>query len=97
MYSLPIETPTLLASCFGPTTKESIAIRENASEQKVQSISDKKIFYLQEDESSMPHLLPYCITSRNIHLSAQLSATYTMLQDKVLVPSEAELGAVQKE
>lgn len=29
--------------------------------------------------------------------TSQLSAMHTMLQDKVPVPSEAELGAVQKE
>ena len=45
----------------------------------------------------MPHPLRHCITSPNTHLSSQLSATRAMLQDKVLVASEAELGAVQKE
>ena len=58
MYSLPTETPTLLASCFRPTTKESIAIRENASEQKVQSISDKKYSIYRKMKALCPIFSP---------------------------------------
>lgn len=42
-------------------------------------------------------VVSYCITSPNTYLSSQCSARHTVLQEEVLDPGEAELGAVQEE
>lgn len=67
MQWLPPETPTLLASCFWPTTKERIYCyqREGCWQKKVQSTSDQKSPTYRENESSTLHHLLHVITSPN--------------------------------
>lgn len=69
----------------------------DVSKQKIQSISDQKIPYLQEDESFMLRPLPHCFTSPNTHLCCQPPSRRTTLPEEVLVSCKAELGAEQKE
>lgn len=99
MHSLPPETPTLLASCFWPTTKARIYCyqrermlankRYNPHLTKNLLPTGRWKLYTPSPPPSSPAQTP--------PLSFQLSVMHATLQDKVLMRSEAELRAVQKD